>query len=453
MAISTNMPVGTGVGGNIASVQRRAWLVTGMLTLFMVLNFADKAVLGLVAKPAMAELGLSPVQFGFIGSSFFFLFSLSAIVVGAVAHRFSSRSLILVLTVVWAAAQFPMLFGGATVLLATRIMLGAGEGPALPVALHATHNWFPTEDRALPSSLIAIGPTIGAAAAAPLLSLIIASPALGWRWAFGVLGIAGLIWGIAWAFIGKDGPYQAGGPANENHGVTPSATEKLRKVSLWHVFTGRAWLVATLAGFGCFWAQGAMTTWLPRYIGDVLAVAPEKVGMVYALPWTFGTLLLLLLGFLGRKLMRRGVCARWAVAALFGLALAISGLCLLALPHLSGMRAMAAMTVGWGAFLVFPMAPTAIAYAVNPQQRAVVMSALVGLASVGGVVSPAIVGWLVERAGYGLRAGDAALTAGLHDAFTLTGLILLAAGVAAIVLLDPERDCARLQRHCTIEPR
>jgi len=450
MEISTNIPAGARLRDSATVLRRRAWLVTGMLMLFMILNFADKAVLGLVAKPAMAELGLSPVEFGFIGSSFFFLFSLSAIVVGAFAHRISSRSLILILAVVWAVSQFPMLVGGATVLLASRILLGAGEGPALPVALHATHNWFPTEDRALPSSLVAIGPTIGAAVAAPVLSLIIASPAMGWRWAFGVLGVAGLAWGLVWAFVGKDGPHRSGAPAGEHAAVPPSATEKLKKVRLYDVFTGRAWIAATLAGFGCFWAQGAMTTWLPRYIDGVLAVPPEKVGLVYALPWTFGTLLLLLLGFLGRHLMRRGASARLAVGTLFGLSLAASGLSLLALPHLSGMPAMVAMTIGWGAFLVFPMAPTAIAYAVNPQQRAVVMSTLVGLASVGGIVSPAVIGWFVEHAGTGAQASHAALVVGLNNAFVLTGALLLVTGIGAIALLNPERDCARLQRSCVV---
>lgn len=450
MEISTNIPVGIKAHHTAVPVRYKAWLVTGMLMLFMILNFADKAVLGMVAKPAMAELGLTPVQFGFIGSSFFFLFSLSAIVVGALAHRISSRNLILVLAVVWAASQFPMLFGGATVLLASRIILGAGEGPALPVALHATHNWFPTEDRTLPSSLIAIGPTIGAAVAAPVLSIIIAAPSLGWRWAFGALGVAGLVWGLVWMVVGKDGPYRSEGPAAEHAGVAPSATEKLGNVRLFNVFTGKAWIAATLAGFGCFWAQGAMTTWLPRYIGGVMNVAPAQVGMVYAMPWTFGTLLLLFLGFLGRHLMRRGATARLAVGALFGLSLVTSGLCLLALPHASGIWATAAMTVGWGAFLVFPMAPTAIAYAVNPKQRAVVMSTLVGLASVGGIVSPAVIGWLVERAGYTAQADHAALVSGLNSAFTLTGILLLVTGLVAVALLNPEKDCDRLQKSCVV---
>ena len=59
-----------------------AWGMTALLLLFMLINFADKVVVGLAAQPIMAELKLSPEQFGLLGSSFFFLFAISGIVVG-----------------------------------------------------------------------------------------------------------------------------------------------------------------------------------------------------------------------------------------------------------------------------------------------------------------------------------------------------------------------------------
>jgi hypothetical protein len=40
------------------------WPVIGMLFLFMLINFADRAVLDLAATPIMQELGLSHTQFG-----------------------------------------------------------------------------------------------------------------------------------------------------------------------------------------------------------------------------------------------------------------------------------------------------------------------------------------------------------------------------------------------------
>ena len=68
-----------------------AWTIVLLLFLFMVINFADKAVVGLAAVPIMQELRLTPKQFGLIGSSFFLLFALSAIVTGFIVNRVQTR--------------------------------------------------------------------------------------------------------------------------------------------------------------------------------------------------------------------------------------------------------------------------------------------------------------------------------------------------------------------------
>ena len=51
-----------------------AWKITILLFLFMLVNFADKIVVNLAGVPIRKELNLDPEQFGFLGSSFFFLF-------------------------------------------------------------------------------------------------------------------------------------------------------------------------------------------------------------------------------------------------------------------------------------------------------------------------------------------------------------------------------------------
>src|SRR5437870_1884190 len=95
----------------------RAWVITIMLALFMVLNFMDKAILGLVAKPLMADLGLSPSEFGMIASSFFLLFSISAIGFGFLANRISSKTLLIICACIWGIAQFPLAFTASIPLL------------------------------------------------------------------------------------------------------------------------------------------------------------------------------------------------------------------------------------------------------------------------------------------------------------------------------------------------
>src|SRR5438045_8935688 len=88
-----------------------AWKITFLLFLFMLVNFADKIVVGLAGVPIMTELKLEPEQFGLLGSSFFFLFSISAIVVGFIVNRLDTRWVLLALAAVCALGQFPIVGG------------------------------------------------------------------------------------------------------------------------------------------------------------------------------------------------------------------------------------------------------------------------------------------------------------------------------------------------------
>ena len=182
-----------------------AWGMTALIFLFMLINFADKVVVGLAAKPIMEELKLSPEQFGLIGSAFFFVFPFSTVVVGFITNHVQARHTLLVLALLWSLLQLPML--GAVsleVLIGCRILLGAAEGPANPVATHALYKWFPDALRALPTAVVAQGSAIGVVVAVPLLNWIIVH--YSWHWTFGALGVAGLLWAGAWLLLGREGP-------------------------------------------------------------------------------------------------------------------------------------------------------------------------------------------------------------------------------------------------------
>ncbi len=436
----------------------RAWLVVAMLVAFQVIAFSDKAVLGLVADRAIAELGISPLQFGFIGSAFFFLYSVVSFGVGALAGRVSTSSILLVMGLVWAVVQFPMLLGGgAAVLLVTRIVLGGAEGPATAMSLNSAHGWFRPQDRALPSTLIAMGSALGPVLAAPLLVAVIV--AWGWRWAFGVLGIVGLVWALAWLAIGADGPFarrRSDGPAPAAPaGSTeePTVRDVSGRVPMRAVLLGAAFLSATLAGFAEFWVQGFLTTWFPKYLGTVIGLSPQQVGLVTTTPWVFGAVVLVVLGVLGRRGMRRGASVRGAIALPFSLCLVVSGICFVLAALLGGVPALVLLVVGAGGALIYPMAPAAMAYVVAPEQRAFVMAALAGVASVGAIVSPTVVGLLMEQAGYRSPpkgGSDTAETAagmatGVHNAFLLAGLLLVVGGVLATAYFRPDAAARRLQ--------
>ena len=86
---------------------RGAWKITVLLFLFMLVNFADKIVVGLAGVPIMTELELTPKQFGFLGSAFFFLFSTSAVIFGFIINRIATRWVLLGLARCGRSRSFP----------------------------------------------------------------------------------------------------------------------------------------------------------------------------------------------------------------------------------------------------------------------------------------------------------------------------------------------------------
>lgn len=440
-------------------MNRKAWLITALLVLFQIVAFADKAVLGLVASEAIPDLGITAVEFGFIGSAFFFLYAVVSVVTGFLAARFSVRWIILTMGVVWAVMQFPMLLGGgAAILLVTRIVLGGAEGPATAMSLTSVHSWFEPKRRALPSNLVAAGSTLGPVLAAPLLAWVIGE--WGWRWAFGVLGIAGFLWVIAWVLLAGDGPYSGHGkqgddavPAESYEDADIEDVDKQKPVALWRAFASLTFLAAVIGGGSNFWVQGFVTTWLPQYLGTVVGLSLPEVGTVTTIPWILGAVVLLFLGFLGHRLMQKGFDSHRSIAIPFGVAALVAGVCFILVQTTSGVFAVALLCIAAGCSLAFPMTASALAFSVGKKQRPIMMATLGGVASVGAIISPTLVGWLMTRAGYVSPPSGSELTSkmadnmavGVHQAFTITGIVLLVGGVLCILFLRPEALGRKLQ--------
>ena len=220
-----------------------AWKITFLLFLFMLVNFADKIVVGLAGVPIMTELKLEPEQFGLLGSSFFFLFSISAIVVGFIVNRVATRWVLLALALVWSLAQFPMVGTiGFTTLLICRVILGAGEGPAFSVAAHAIYKWFPDEKRTLPTAILSQGSAFGVILAVPALNWVIVN--YSWHYAFGALGVVGLMWVLAWLILGKEGPLVQ----------TAAMAAAEPRIPYFQLLTSRTFIGCCAATFGAYWA-------------------------------------------------------------------------------------------------------------------------------------------------------------------------------------------------------
>jgi MFS transporter, ACS family, D-galactonate transporter len=407
---------------------KEAWLIIALLFLFMVINFADKAVIGIAAVPMMQELRLSPSQFGLIGSSFFLLFSVSAVVTGFVANRVQTRWVLLVMGLVWALTQFPMLanVGFATV-VACRVALGAGEGPAAPVALHSTYKWFPNELRTLPTAIVVQGGAVGIMVALPLLNWVIVN--YSWHWAFGVLGITGLAWTGAWLAFGREGPLTAA--------IATDAAPRRERVAYGQLLSSPTVVACWCASFAAYWGLSQALSWQGAFLIKGLGLAQGSIGFLGALPAGSTVVLVIAAGWYSQRLLARGVSSRVARGVLGGACVTLGGAALAIMPYAPSIPVKIALTtIGLALPSVIYVISNAVVSEITPvAQRAALLAIGTAVSTSAGLLAPYVMGSVVERAATPLD--------GFNTGFTICGVIMLVGGAIGMALIRPKREATR----------
>jgi MFS family permease len=404
-----------------------AWLIVTLLYFFMLINFADKAVVGVAGIPIMHDLQLSPRQFGFVGSSFFFLFSASTIITGFIVDRVTTRWVLLVMASLWALTQFPMVgtVGFAT-LVACRVVLGAGEGPAYPVAIHSAYKWFSNEQRTLPTAVIAVGSPIGVLLAVPLLNWIIVS--YSWHWAFGVLGVTGLLWAAAWLLLGGEGS------------ITPiEAKDEKRSERLAYrqLLLNPTIVSSWCANFAQYWGLSLLIAWQTPFLIKGLGFAQESVGLLSALPWGVMAVAVLVGGWFSQYLLLRGTSSRIARGVFGGSCVALGGIALVITPMMPsiGLK-ITTTTVGIAVPTITAIIVPAIVGEITPlAQRGAMLALGNAITTSAGILAPYVMGSAVETAATPLD--------GFETGFMICGIIMIAGGCVGMALIRPVREVTR----------
>jgi len=404
-----------------------AWKITFLLFLFMLVNFADKIVVGLAGVPIMTELKLEPAQFGLLGSSFFFLFSIAAIIVGFIVNRVDTRWVLLALALIWALAQFPMVGTiGFSTLLICRVILGAGEGPAFSVAAHAIYKWFPDEKRTLPTAILSQGSAFGVVLAVPALNWVIVN--YSWHYAFGALGIVGLMWAVVWLIFGKEGPLVQ----------TAAMAAAEPRIPYFQLLTSRTFVGCCIATFGAYWALSLGLTWFTPFIVKGLGFSQQDAGWISIMPWLFGAVIVILTGWISQVMMARGISSRGARGVLGSVPLIIGGLIIATLPHVApGGWTIALLVVGSGLCgSIYVVCPPMIGEFTPVSQRGAVISIYGAIYTLAGIVAPSVMGSVIQRA--------SGMLDGYMTGFTINAVVLVVSGLLGLLLLWPNTERARL---------
>ncbi|MEV0082818.1 MFS transporter [Saccharopolyspora sp. NPDC050642] len=409
-----------------------AWTITAMLVLFMIVNWADKAVLGIVAQPLKTELGLTSAEIGFIGSAFFFLYSISGVAVGFLANKVKTKWVLLGLAVLWSVTQVPVLLSATgAALLISRIALGAAEGPATAMASAGAFEWFPKEKRSLPAAWLNSGASIAKIAVAPLLTLIVV--AWGWRAAFLVLALIGVVWCVAWLLIGREGPY-----ATPRGKAAAQRDDTGLRVPFRHIALSRSFVGGVIGTFTVYGMVSVILTWLPSYFETGLGFSRVEAGSMFGLPSITGMIGMIGAGWLTDRMISRGASSRVQRGLIPAVSLLIGGGLLALLPYVGGAwAAVAVVVVAYGFMVVSLPVMNAVVSQISPtRQQPGALGFFLALQTLSGLFAPALTGALV----------DAAPTpgAGYAQAFQIFGLAVVVGGIVMALLVDPERDARRI---------
>lgn len=181
---------------------RYAWGVLALLCFVYVLNFLDRQLLAILAKPIQDEMGIGDGQLGRISGLYFALFyCILGIPVAWLADRSNRVRVLTFACAVWSAATVACgMAQNYSQLVVARMSVGVGEAGGVPPSYSIISDYFPADRRGTALGLFNLGPPIGQALGVAFGAKIAA--VYDWRLAFIVIGAVGLVAAVAvWGTI------------------------------------------------------------------------------------------------------------------------------------------------------------------------------------------------------------------------------------------------------------
>jgi ACS family hexuronate transporter-like MFS transporter len=269
--------------------KRLRWWIVWTLFGSTVINYINRQTFSVLAPLITRELHLSHTDLSKIFSAFQISYAGMWLIGGVLLDIVGTR-LGLALAVVWWSVV-SMLNGLANSVLsfsAFRFLLGIGEGCNWPGASKTVAEWFPAKERGVAVAIFDSGSSVGGAIAAiavPWVAIL-----LGWRYAFVLSGILGLLWLAAWLYFyhplerhPRVRPEERALIAAGRDTATVSARRGvgrwltlLKQSNVWGIVLGRS-LTDPIWWFYVFW--------LPQYLSDARGFSLKQIAAFAWLPF------------------------------------------------------------------------------------------------------------------------------------------------------------------------
>ena len=374
--------------------------VLTLLFLLSMITYRDRICISVAGPQMMAELNITPEQWGWVLGAFALSYAIFEIPSGALADRIGARKVLMRIVIWWSAfTSLTGLVTGFWQLIAVRFMFGAGEAGAYPGSASAISRWFPPTDRAKATGIVWMASRIGGA-----LTPVIVVPVIvymGWRFSFYAFGSLGIIWSIFWYWWYRDHPSQkpgvtqkemeeigAGSKAPAHHGMPWKIALRSRNF----------WLILLMYHTYC-WGGYFYLSWLHTYLQKGRGFTQAEMAIWSTIPFICGACGNLFGGWLSDRLVKKhGLKIGRRVIGTVGLAL--SGIFLSLTGLTTGkMEGVVFLALGYGSMDCMLPVAWAVCLDVGRKYAGALTGAMNMAGQVGSFISSVAFGYLVKELG------------------------------------------------------
>lgn len=292
----------------------------GTITFIMVyigyiICFIDRSAISIALSYIGQDLHLSTATLGVVASAFFFSYAFMQIPGGWLTDKFGTYRTIIVAITMW--SLFTILTGFAwslASLIIIRILFGIGEGTYPSASLKQISETMPYNKRASATSATISSNYVGAAIAPVVIAPVIAYA--GWRTAFHLMGLLGIVFIVVYAIIlrpRKQARLKASGHATQKR--VPWKTVLTNGV-LWQFF---------LIVFGLSSVTKGLDSWMPTYLLAARHINLAGISWLVPLPSLAAGAGSLISGYImarffkGKEKLFIGVASLLATGLMFGM--------------------------------------------------------------------------------------------------------------------------------------
>ncbi|WML57093.1 MFS transporter [Neobacillus sp. PS2-9] len=396
------------------------WIILFALFIMSIINFADKSITGLAGIHIMEDLNLTSIQFGIVGSSFFWLFSIVGIIGASLSDRFGTGKLLAIMAIIWTITQSMMLFvSSLPMLIFSRVLLGAGEGAFSATAISHLSKWFKPESRGLAISIINFGNVVGIAVTAPIVVFLISN--YGWKQAFFIFGILSFVWLLCWLWLGRLKP----AVSFEEEVFKQENKQNFNGKDIWKALRSPIFIFTTLSSFVAYSLIVFGLTFNPAYLMKVKGLSEQQSAMVIAISGLMGAILGMVLAIISDRLYKK-TQSLWKSRTLFTAICAIlAGILYSMYPlvNASGSIIIILSLVNTLVVTINTLNPTAVT-SLLPQRRGVMTGTYYGVMSSSGIISPIIFGKLIQASGSNPGGGFSTSIYGMAVGMVIAAILI-----------------------------